>query len=51
MKRTATAPGTEPKEKGRHVNALEQERKEQLEATRRWISANALRKLRKAWRH
>ena len=50
MKRTANAVRTEPKVKDRRMSA-ERERKEQLEETRRWISANALKKLRQAWRH
>lgn len=51
MKRTANAVGTEPRVRDRHMSALECERKEQLEETKRWISANALKKLRRAWRH
>jgi hypothetical protein len=51
MKRTANAVGAEPKTKNQHTSALERERKEQLEETRRWISANALKKFRRAWRH
>ena len=51
MKRTETRTQSERAETGRRMSALESERKEQLEETKRWISTNALRKLRKAWRH
>lgn len=51
MKRTAIAPDARPKSNSTHLTALERERKEQLVETKRWISINALKKLRQAWRH
>ena len=51
MKRTAIAPDARPKSNSTHLTALERARKEQLDETKRWISINALKKLRQAWRH
>ena len=51
MKRTAIASNERPKSNSTHLTALERARKEQLDETKRWISINALKKLRHAWRH
>lgn len=51
MEKTPTTAGRVPTPNDRQTNTLEYERREQLEETRRWISANALKALRNAWRH
>jgi hypothetical protein len=41
---------TDQKARNSNVTAHEEERKRQIEETRRWISVHALKKLRQAWR-
>jgi len=51
MNTTTISTAAELNVKSQNMIALECERKRQIEETKRWISAHALKKLRQAWRH